>query len=71
LAEPHERAALLSAVYVVSYLAFSVPALVAGLFASHIGLRTTAFVYGGFVALIAFSTLAFARFNDRRQGSTE
>ena len=25
LAEPHERAALLSAVYVVSYLAFSIP----------------------------------------------
>jgi MFS family permease len=69
LAEPHERAALLSAVYVVSYLAFSVPALVAGLAATHIGLRNTSFVYGGFVALIAFSTLAFARFNDRGQGS--
>jgi MFS family permease len=70
LAEPHERAALLSAVYVVSYLAFSVPALVAGLVATHIGLRNTSFGYGGFVALIAFSTLAFARFDDRGQGST-
>ena len=59
LAEPHERAALLSAVYVVSYLAFSVPALVAGLLATHIGLRDTSLGYGGFVALLAVATLAF------------
>jgi Na+/melibiose symporter-like transporter len=59
LAEPHERAALLSAVYVVSYLAFSVPALIAGLLATHIGLRDTSLGYGGFVALLAVATLAF------------
>jgi MFS family permease len=59
LAEPHERAALLSAVYVVSYLAFSVPALVAGLLATHIGLRDTSLGYGSFVALLAMATLAF------------
>jgi hypothetical protein len=59
LAEPHERAALLSAVYVVSYLAFSVPALVAGLLTTHIGLRDTSLGYGGFVALLAVATLAF------------
>jgi MFS family permease len=67
LAEPHERAALLSAVYVVSYLAFSGPALVAGLLATHIGLRNTSFGYGAFVALVAVSTLAFARMHGRRQ----
>jgi len=59
LAEPHERAALLSAVYVVSYLAFSVPALVAGLLTTHMGLRDTSLGYGGFVALLAVATLAF------------
>ena len=59
LAEPHERAALLSAVYLVSYLAFSVPALIAGLLATHIGLRDTSLGYSGFVALLAVATLAF------------
>ena len=56
LAEPHERAALLSAVYVVSYLAFSVPALAAGVLATHIGLRDTSVGYGGFVALPSLPT---------------
>jgi MFS family permease len=57
LAEPHERAALLSAVYVVSYVAFSVPALAAGVLTTHIGLRTTALGYGGFVAVVAVGAL--------------
>jgi MFS family permease len=65
LAEPHERAALLSAVYVVSYLAFSLPSLAAGLLATRIGLRHTSFGYGCFVALVALSTLAFARWTGR------
>lgn len=57
LAQPHERAALLSAVYAVSYLAFSIPAVVAGLLITRIGLRDTALGYGGFVALLAALTL--------------
>ena len=61
LAEPQERAALLSAVYVVSYLAFSVPALVAGVLATNIGLLNTSLGYGGVVALIAVGTLAVER----------
>jgi MFS family permease len=67
LAEPHERAALLSAVFVVSYLAFSVPALVAGVLTTHIGLRTTCFAYGGFVVLVAVGTLAFERVRVRHE----
>jgi MFS family permease len=63
LAELRERAGLISAVYVVSYLAFSIPALVAGVLATHIGLRHTSFGYGCLVALIAFSALTFARLN--------
>jgi MFS family permease len=66
LAEPHERAALLSAVYVVSYLAFSVPALVAGLLITHNGLRDTSLGYGGFVSLIAVGTLAFEQIAARQ-----
>ncbi len=66
LAQPHERAALLSAVYVVSYLAFSIPALVAGLLITQVGLRDTAFGYGSFVALLALSTLGFEQFARRR-----
>jgi MFS family permease len=63
LAELRERAGLISAVYVVSYLAFSIPALVAGVLATHIGLRHTSFGYGCLVALIAFSALTFVRLN--------
>lgn len=58
LAEPHKRAALLSAVFVVSYLAFSVPALVAGLLITHVGLRETSLGYSGLVAVISLAALA-------------
>jgi MFS family permease len=64
LAQPHERAALLSAVYVVSYLAFSIPALVAGFLITHLGLRETSLGYGGLVAVIA--SAAFALDSARR-----
>jgi Major Facilitator Superfamily len=66
LAEPQERAALLSAVYVVSYLAFSVPALVAGVLVTNIGLLNTSLGYGGVVALIAVGTLAVERLRSGR-----
>jgi len=65
LAEPQERAALLSAVYVVSYLAFSLPALVAGVLTTHVGLLVTSLGYGGFVALVAVGALAMQRPNGR------
>ncbi|HEV7206069.1 MAG TPA: MFS transporter [Jatrophihabitans sp.] len=61
LAEPHERAALLSAVYVVSYIAFSVPAVVAGLLITHEGLRDTSLGYGAFVAVTALIAAYLAR----------
>lgn len=57
LAAPHERAALLSAVYVVSYLAFSLPAVVAGVAITRVGLRSTVLAYGGFVAVLAAASL--------------
>jgi MFS family permease len=57
LARPHERAALLSAVYLASYLAFSIPALVAGVLITHVGLRETALWYGGLVGVAALVSL--------------
>jgi MFS family permease len=52
LARPHERAGLFASLFVVSYLAFSLPAVVAGVEVERFGLRGTATAYGaGIVAL--------------------
>jgi hypothetical protein len=51
-----KRAALVSAVLVVSYLAFSIPAVIAGAAVTQIGLQDTAEIYGA--ALIAIAALA-------------
>lgn len=59
LAEPHERAALISAIYVVSYLTFSIPALIAGLLITDAGLRPTSLAYGTVVGLVALLTLGY------------
>lgn len=61
LVAPTERAGLLTAVYVAAYLAFSVPALAAGLAATHLGLRDTADGYAaGVIALALAATTAYA-----------
>ncbi|WP_375502218.1 hypothetical protein [uncultured Jatrophihabitans sp.] len=60
LAQPHERASLLSAVYVFSYLAFSVPAVVGGVLITHIGLRDSSLAYGTLVAVLAVFSLGIA-----------
>ena len=65
-AEPHERAGLISAVYVVSYSAFSIPAVVAGLASTEWGLRPTALVYALAVVLLATAALiAYRRVAER------
>jgi MFS family permease len=51
-----ERAGLMSALYIISYLAFSLPALLAGLLIPHAGLVATAHGYG--LAIILLSGLA-------------
>jgi hypothetical protein len=48
-----QRAGLIAAIYIVSYLSYSLPAVAAGLAAPHIGLETTADVYGYAVILLA------------------
>jgi len=65
LAAPHERAGLISAIYVVSYLALSVPAVVAGLLITDHGLRDTSLVYGIVVAAVAAGTLGYEAFAAR------
>ncbi len=57
LAHPHERAGLMSAFYVLSYLAFCIPALIAGLSVKHAGLILTTNVYGSVVVLLALLAL--------------
>ncbi|GAA3768129.1 MFS transporter [Streptomyces chiangmaiensis] len=56
LAGPTERAKLFASVYVVSYIAFGVPALAAGLVIPTLGLRATTMCYGA--AVIALALLA-------------
>jgi MFS family permease len=58
LASAHQRAGLLSAYFVESYLAFALAAIAAGVAAPRFGLVTTALVYGSILALSALVTLA-------------
>jgi predicted MFS family arabinose efflux permease len=58
LAPLDQRAAVVSSVLAVSYVAFSIPAVLAGAAVAGIGLRATATVYG--LALIAIAAIALA-----------
>jgi MFS family permease len=58
LARPDERAGLLSAYFVEGYLAFSLPAVLAGFLAPIVGLTTAAHVYGIGVIILAVGSLA-------------
>jgi MFS family permease len=58
IARPQERGALIAAVYVISYLAFSVPAVVAGFADTHYGLRPTTEVYT--LVVLALTLVALA-----------
>ncbi|TFV73407.1 MFS transporter [Blastococcus sp. CT_GayMR19] len=69
---PGERAGLLSSVFVVGYLAYSVPAILAGFAAAEIGLQTAAVVYGAVViglALVTVTGLRLRRRSDRREAA--
>jgi hypothetical protein len=65
LANPSERAGLLSTIYILGYLSLSVPTIVAGLAVPTLGLPTTTYIYGGavmFLTLASFvATLASIR----------
>jgi MFS family permease len=53
LAPPNARAALLAAIYIVCYLAFSIPSVLAGLSVIHQGLHRTSTIFGTTVILLA------------------
>jgi hypothetical protein len=57
LAAPGQRASLIAAIFIVSYLAFSVPVVVAGVAVTHAGLHRTALVYCTVIAAVAAGSL--------------
>jgi MFS family permease len=62
LAPPDRRGALVAAIYLVTYLSFSVPTIIAGAAVTVFGLQATAYGYGTVVmALAAVTTLAVSR----------
>ena len=69
LASPGRRSELAAAVYTAAYLAFSLPAVLAGVVTTRIGLRPTAMGYGLAVSGLAVTALLLTRTPDsvRRQ----
>jgi MFS family permease len=67
LVGPTERGRLLTAVYVTSYLGFSVPALAAGILTSHLGLRPTADAYAAVVIVLALTATGAYAVTRRRE----
>ena len=57
LAAPTARAALLAAIFIVAYLAFSIPAVVAGYLVTRVGLHEAALWYGAAIGLLAVAGL--------------
>ena len=64
-----ERAALLATVYVISYLATSIPAIAAGLLSTFWGINTTAIAMGSSVIVLALIALASVLFRARNASS--
>jgi MFS family permease len=58
LAPPESRGALVAAIYVVSYLAFSIPAIAAGVAVDHFNLPDATYGYGAVVIALAAFTVA-------------
>ncbi|HJX43074.1 MAG TPA: MFS transporter [Geodermatophilus sp.] len=63
--DPGHRAGLLSSLFVVGYLAFSVPAIAAGLAVTAVGLRVAAEVYGAVVIVLAVGAALGLRLSRR------
>jgi hypothetical protein len=57
LVKQHERAGVFAGVYVVAYLAFGVPVLIAGQLVNPLGLVPTVLVYGAVAVLAATAGL--------------
>jgi len=66
MATPDERGELFAFAYVLSYLAFSIPAVIGGFAADHFGLHDTAIIYGAVVLLV--TAIAFVAATVRTPG---
>jgi MFS family permease len=64
-AEPHQRAGLLATFYVECYLAFSLPAVAAGLSVPLIGLATVAYIYGAAIILLSVISMIASLWSGR------
>ncbi|WP_405878264.1 MFS transporter [Streptomyces sp. NBC_01136] len=53
LAQPHQRAGLFASIYLVAYLSFGVPAIIAGLLIAPVGLQGTVLGYGVAILVVA------------------
>jgi predicted MFS family arabinose efflux permease len=58
LAPSDDRAGLITAIYIVSYLATGIPAVIGGIATSHFGVHGTALVYSVAVAALAAAAVA-------------
>jgi MFS family permease len=63
------RAGLLASIFVVGYLAFSIPAVAAGIAVGEIGLQRTAEIYGVVVIVLALGAVALLMLRRRQAGS--
>jgi MFS family permease len=69
MAAPHERGELLAVALVVAYVAFSIPAVIAGFADTSYGLHSTSLIYGLGVAVL--SALALLAQGLRRRGTKQ
>ncbi|HEX6459219.1 MAG TPA: MFS transporter [Thermoleophilaceae bacterium] len=58
LAPPHDRAGVITAIYIVGYLSTGIPAVIGGIATTNYGLHETALVYSVAVAVLAASAVA-------------
>jgi hypothetical protein len=65
MAAPGQRASLIAAYFVVSYAAFSIPVVIAGIATTHVGLHRTALVYC--VAIAALAAVAAGSLISRKR----
>lgn len=67
ISRPAERAELFALAYIVQYVAFSVPALIAGFAATSVGLRNTSIVYSSAVIVLGLAALAAQQLRSRKK----
>jgi len=68
LAAPGQRAGLIAAYFIASYLAFSIPVVAAGVATTHVGLHRTALVYCAALAVLAALAAGSLIFRKRSHG---